>query len=133
MTHIPPTIGRVLLFHPREEVAGVVYDVEQPFNASVCFVHHDRLINIAYNDHRGLAYTAQSVILVQDGDAIPEGQAYCTWMAYQIGQAAKLEQVVGQALANKEPIFGGPDAQPRQDMPAGTMSTGNIGPLAERE
>lgn len=122
MTHIPPTIGRVLLFHPREEVAGVVYDAEQPFNASVCFVHNDRLINIAYNDHRGLDYTAQSVILVQDGDAVPEGQAYCTWMAYQIGQAAKLEQVLG-----------GPDAVARQDMPDGTALAGSNEPLAERE
>lgn len=107
---IKPTIGRVLWFFPTDEYAGYRLDNKQPFDAHVCYVHNDRLINIVYFDHVGQCYPAQSAILVQEGDPKPEGQGWCEWMPYQVGQAKKHEEP-------KEPLIGNPDTMPRQDFP----------------
>jgi hypothetical protein len=44
------------------------------------------------------------VILLQDGDAAPEGAPYAAWMAYQKGQAAKTETVQAAAAAPVEAL-----------------------------
>ena len=94
---IKPTIGRVVLYY---EYGKTQYDAgEQPFSASVAYVHGERCINIGYWDHNGCAKNATSVALVQPGDEMPE-TGFCCWMPYQIGQAVKTEELQ-QKLAGK--------------------------------
>lgn len=83
---IKPTIGRVVWFWPE----GKKSDDDQPMSAQIAFVHGDRMVNLGYFDHNGVAYAATSVTLVQEGDESP-GQYYCEWMPYQMGQAKKYE------------------------------------------
>ncbi len=88
---IKPTIGRMVWYWPDGRRTA---QNAQPLSANVAYVHGDRLINIGYLDALGVAHSATSVHLTQDGDdvldpAIP----YCEWMPYQKGQAAKTEQL----------------------------------------
>ena len=61
---------------------------DQPFAATVAYVHSDRMVNLSYFDHDGLGWSQTSVPLVQEGDEKPVGM-YCEWMPYQLGQAKK--------------------------------------------
>ena len=82
---IPPTIGRIVWFHPprNEHVHGGTLQA-----AIVCFVHNERLVNLAVFDHQGRQYPATSIELWQ-GDTDRPKDYYCEWMPYQIGQAAR--------------------------------------------
>jgi hypothetical protein len=86
MTTIVPTIGRVVLVRNRH--ANPKKD--QPEGATVAFVHSDGMINVGGVDHNGLPFAMTSLLLVQEGDLIPEGGPYAEWMAYQ-KQVAKGE------------------------------------------
>jgi len=94
MTHIPPTIGRVCLVHPRR--SGQVDDGAEPGagdEADVVYVWPDSTVNLHIVDHGGQIWTRFARQLVQDGgDAAKVGERYCSWMPYQIGQAKKHEQ-----------------------------------------
>ena len=80
---ITPTIGRVVWFWP----AGA--KVEQPFAATISYVHSDSMVNLSVIDANGNQFAATSITLVQDdaNHALP----FCQWMPYQKGQAAKTE------------------------------------------
>ena len=86
---IKPSIGRVVLFHPSKK-SELVYD------AHICSVHNDALINVGGFDNNGNAYGATSVALLQEGDEAPNFGAYATWMPYQIDQSAKTEALKKQ-------------------------------------
>jgi hypothetical protein len=92
---IKPTIGRVVLYYPGNEVAtslGMTVLSEQPMDAHVVHVWDDRLVNLAVFDHAGKPWALGSVKLLQDGDDKPNaGESYAEWMPYQKGQAAKYE------------------------------------------
>lgn len=79
---IVPTIGGVVWYFPDGMKDGV-----QPFDAHICYVHDDRLINIGGFDRLGQPFAATFVTLAQEGDEMPGG-AHCMWMPYQ-QQAAK--------------------------------------------
>jgi hypothetical protein len=87
---IQPTIGRVIWFY---SIAHGCPDVinPQPYPAFVCYVHGDRMINVAGFDSTGVPFARSSVTLLQDDDTIPLYRDYCTWMPYQVGQAKKAE------------------------------------------
>ena len=92
---IKPTIGRKLWYWETrqcfEEAALVNFDHEtgpQPQDASVCYVFSDRCVNLSVVDHNGTPRSVTSVVLMQEGDAIPDGR-FATWMPYQIGQAKR--------------------------------------------
>lgn len=85
---IKPTVGRVVEY--RHAMMG---RDEQPWAAIVVYVHNDREVNLAVFDDLGFGKPKQHVILVQEGDEIPNHDGYCTWMPYQKGQAAKTEAV----------------------------------------
>lgn len=87
-TTIPPTIGRVVLFYPSKQSDAPV--PEQPFPALVCYVHGLSCINVGGFNASGTPFSACSVLLIQDGDPIPDTGYYACWMPYQIGQAAKV-------------------------------------------
>lgn len=93
---ITPAVGRVVLYQPCK--SGKTKFGDQPFAATVVFVHNDRLVNLVVYDHGGIGYGAMNVPLVQEGDQPPLGVPWCHWMPYQLGQAAKTEAAEKTAL-----------------------------------
>lgn len=101
-TIIPPTVGRVVDFWPSDSLSLAKYG-PQPMDAHICYVWHDRLVNIAGFDHAGAPFRFTSVRLVQEGDEpAREGESVCTWMDYQLGQAKKYE-ALAEAQAAERP------------------------------
>ena len=90
-TIITPTVGRkVWLRLNGHSVEGLAAnDAFTPMDATVVYVWHDRMVNLAARDHNGVPFSITSVPLVQEGDAKPTGTAYAEWMPYQTSQAAK--------------------------------------------
>lgn len=81
---IIPTVGRIVwVIRPRDSM-----DIKQPEAALVTYVHSDRLINVAGYNANGTPFSLTSLILVQEGEAKPEGNFAC-WMPYQQGQAKR--------------------------------------------
>lgn len=93
---IKPTVGRVVLFYPLDR-----HPNEQPLAAIVVAVWGDRCVNLAVFKSNGvpMSHPPTSVTLVQEGDPVPTGLSYCTWMPYQLGQAARTE--AAEAAATK--------------------------------
>jgi hypothetical protein len=50
---------------------------------------NDCLVNLSVFDSNGTPFSRTSVPLVQEGEAKPEHGYFCSWMPYQVGQAAK--------------------------------------------
>lgn len=94
---IKPTVGRVVLFYPRGHQPN-----EQPHAAIIAHVWSDTCVNLAIFDANGQPYPPghTSILLVQPGSEVPSGGNYCTWMPYQVGQAAKTEELE-KKLADK--------------------------------
>lgn len=91
MSAIQPTPGRVVWYYPAPH-DGIAQLNGQPLAAIVAGVHNDNLVNLAVFDAYGNAQQRSSVHLVQPGEDRPNS-AHATWMPYQIGQAAKTEQL----------------------------------------
>jgi hypothetical protein len=99
---ITPTVGRVVWFRPARDLLNaarfLTYRIEPDgrplFSAQVAFVHDDGRINVGFMDHAGNPGQYGPVSIWQEGDA-PHAPdvAYCEWMPYQKGQAAKTEQL----------------------------------------
>jgi hypothetical protein len=102
---IKPTIGRKVHFWPNGFMpaglsAPIKHQMEyQPFDATVVYVWNDRMVNLRVTDHYGNSTGVTSIRLRQDDDPVPDG-AYAEWMPYQVGQAAKTEQLEKQLAAN---------------------------------
>ena len=60
-----------------------------PLAAIVAHVFNDALVNLAVFDSNGQPHSRTSVPLVQEGEDKPEHGYFCSWMPYQVGQAAK--------------------------------------------
>jgi hypothetical protein len=90
---IKPSVGRIVLFY-NEPGAAV-----RP--AIVVHVWGDPCINIATWDGNGnpVPNPPTSVRLVQPGETLPTSGPYCTWMDYQVGQAAKTEALEKELAA----------------------------------
>jgi hypothetical protein len=88
---IQPSNGRVVLFTPAADFAGVQHDRSKPLAAHVCHVWADRCVNLMVIDSNGDRYAQTSVLLLQDDDSPPATGCYAEWMPYQKGQAAKTE------------------------------------------
>ncbi len=99
---IKPTIGRRVWFWPSSSYVDRNRSVtmlrgDQPFDAGIVYVHHDRMVNLLVTDHVGHVFVVRSVPLLQAGDP-SDGKSYdfyCEWMPYQKGQAAKAEGLSG--------------------------------------
>jgi hypothetical protein len=59
-----------------------------PMAAVVARVWSDRMVNLTVFDPDGNPHAKTSVHLIQPGDP-STSSTHCTWMPYQIGQAAK--------------------------------------------
>lgn len=70
--------------------AGFVHhDARAPLAAIVTHVWGDAMVNLAVFDSNGTAHGRTSVQLVQADEPKPEHGYFCSWMPYQVGQAAK--------------------------------------------
>lgn len=83
---IKPGPGRIVWFYPSIEAGRDPNG--QALGAMVAKVIDDRCVNLTVSHSDGSTYPAQHVQLLQDDDPEPE-TAYCCWMPYQKGQAAK--------------------------------------------
>jgi hypothetical protein len=88
---IPPTIGRVVLYTPANNVSDSVFASHggQKHAAIVAYVWSDFLVNLAVFDHNGGLHARTSVPLIQPHEPKPEDGGFCSWMPYQVGQAKK--------------------------------------------
>lgn len=101
---IPPTNGRGVLYVPGKYDGVFQSDPQQPLAAMVTHVHTDRMVNLVAYDSNGNSHGLTSVPLIQPGDTVPEAGYYCMWMPYQIGQAAKAEQLQAQVSEQEEKV-----------------------------
>ncbi|MNT30255.1 hypothetical protein D3C72_1660410 [compost metagenome] len=84
-------MGRVVWYWPPIGRVAKVIDPEQPFAATVAFVHSDRQVTLSVVDHYGVQWAQPQVTLLQEGDVVRDKAGYAEWMPYQKGQAAKAE------------------------------------------
>lgn len=104
---IKPTVGRVVWFY----APGVSHESE-PNAAIVAKVWSDTMVNLAVFDANGVSRGETSVLLVQGEGSYgnPGGGAWCCWMPYQKGQAAKteaLEAALREPDKTPSPFSGG--------------------------
>lgn len=91
---IKPTVGRKVWYRPtafdKSGPGGMHAALDQPLDATVVYVHSDRMVNLLVVDHMGRSFPKTSVQLLQEGDtppAVTGGGGYAEWMPYQQGQA----------------------------------------------
>jgi len=107
---IIPTVGRVVWFYPASNTAesGFVRNESGgPYAAIIARVWSDKLVNLSVFDANGTPHSRTSVALVQGDDAAPD-YAFCGWMPFQRGQAAKLDAQVKE-------VNGGPCIRSHRD------------------
>jgi hypothetical protein len=93
-TKIIPTVGRVVWFYPATDTQTADFSppaAGEPLAAIVAAVKSPDSVNLTVFDAMGFPHARLNVLLVQDGQDVPEGGFYATWMPYQIGQAKKAE------------------------------------------
>jgi hypothetical protein len=103
---IEPTVGRNIYYYPPGHPAGA-----QPHLGLIALVHSVRSINLACFNENGTAYACQAVVLVQDGDPVPEQRGYACWMPFQKGQAAKAEAAENLLAKQVADLAGDMDAK----------------------
>ena len=84
---IKPTVGRVLWYYPGSTDA-IAQIKPEPLAAIVAAVWSDTCVNLTVFDANGLTHNRTSVLLAQPETEKPAAN-YCTWMPFQVGQAAK--------------------------------------------
>lgn len=89
---IKPTPGRIVHFHqPEYKLPG---QSGEPLAAMITCVHSDTLVSLTVYDMHGHSHPVPYVTLVQPEDANKPSEAYCTWMAFQIGQTPAAEALL---------------------------------------
>ena len=74
----------------------------QPLAAIITHVYGDRTVNLVVFNSIGAPHSRTYVQLMQPEDDIPDPRySYCRWMEYQIGQAAKTEELQRQLQGEK--------------------------------
>jgi hypothetical protein len=92
---IAPTVGRVVWFHPAANAAEAGFarpEAGTPLAAIVARVWSDTCVNLTVFDANGAPHSRTSVLVVQDGQPVPDGY-YCEWMPFQKGQAKVQNEV----------------------------------------
>ncbi len=102
---IVPTVGRKVWYRPGGEQDLIMsVNGQDPLDATIVAVHSDKMVNLVVFDSNGTQFVRHSVELVQAEDTKPDGIGFCHWMPYQIGQAAKTEEVMSTAMVKPVPI-----------------------------
>lgn len=101
---IDPTIARVLHYTPSYLDTEIRRD-GWPFAAIIADVNRDGTINLAVFARNGMIYPRTNVHLLQDGQfpVAPEN-AYAMWMPYQVGQAARTDELIKALTARIEAL-----------------------------
>jgi len=107
---IEPTIGRIVWYTPsREQTESRHFGGEplQPLAAIITYVHPSFIdtdgqtiyeVSLCVFSQTGQPVACQRVALVQpEGPQPAEGVAFCAWMPYQVGQAAKASEPAASA------------------------------------
>jgi N4 Gp49/Sf6 Gp66 family protein len=89
---IPPTVGRIVLFQPGPESQLSIGAGGKSLAAIIAAVLPDGRLNLTVSSWKGHPTAVREVQLVQEGEPKPVG-SYAHWMDYQLGQAAKAEQL----------------------------------------
>jgi hypothetical protein len=100
MAFIKPTVGRVVHYHRRKG--------EDPTPAIITKVWSDEVVNLGIFNEDGspMQTPPTSIRLVQSLAEAPSSGAFCVWMEYQKGQAAKTEEVEAVAEAARKGFYG---------------------------
>ena len=88
---IIPSIGRVVWFYPAPNSGEAGFASNEsggPYAAIIVRVWNDTMVNLIVFDANGAPHSRTSVALVQGDDAAPDS-AFCGWMPFQKGQAAR--------------------------------------------
>ena len=87
-------MGRVVWFYPSQNTAEAGFalhpDGGGPYAALIAHVWNDHMVNLSVFDANGAAHPRTSVPMLHGECDVPE-HAFCGWMPYQKGQAAKTE------------------------------------------
>ena len=103
MPQIVPTVGRNVLCHgmsPAGVIPGVIVHAWGDTPEALINVH---ALGDGGNEPM---YQAMMSVRIYNADEVPPdaGEKYCTWMPYQVGQAAKTEAAVGLTEARLREI-----------------------------
>ena len=82
---IIPTVGRVVWYKSDWEA--------EPLAAIITKVWNDTMVNLVIFDANGNTTGKTSVRLIQDANNENPSYGYAEWMPYQMGQAAKTEEL----------------------------------------
>ncbi|SEF28498.1 Gp49 family protein [Variovorax sp. NFACC27] len=96
---IIPTVGRVVWFYPAPKSGEAGFACNEsggPYAAVVARVWNDNMVNLCVFDANGAPHSRTSVHLVQGDEAAPDS-AFCGWMPFQRGQAAKQDMQAKEA------------------------------------
>ncbi len=89
---ITPTVGRILWYYPKDSSSELA--------AVICGVVSDRQVHLTVWNSNGHPMGANpDITLVQGNDPTPADRPYCTWMPYQLSQAARTAALA----ASKDP------------------------------
>ena len=103
---IKPTVGRVVWFYPSQNTAEAGFarhpDGGGPYAALIAHVWNDHMVNLSVFDANGAAHPRTSVPMLHGECDVPE-HAFCGWMPYQKGQAAKTEAAKREAKMEVQP------------------------------
>ena len=93
---IEPTVGRVVWYRPDSyDRAKMAVKDNDPLVGHVVAVWSSNMVSLAVFDANGELHQRTSIVLRQPEDEAPDG-AFCEWMPYQKGQAAKTEELERQ-------------------------------------
>jgi hypothetical protein len=115
MTKIKPSVGRKIYYYPKgnESIPGIgnaFNKGDQPFDATIVYVHSDDRVNLFVSDHDGNVFTKRHVEIVAAGMSVPSETGYAQWMEYQVNQQAKhdlqKDHGMSQAAAEKKVASG---------------------------
>ena len=101
---IKPTVGRVVWYWPHKDDHQIVKGGDQPLAAFVSHVWNDTCVNLAVFDANGVAFSRTSVLLVQEGNPVPDSN-FAEWIPYQIGQAKKHEPKIEPDTQSEFPFL----------------------------
>jgi len=107
MTHIAPTVGRIVYFFASADDG--IATTGAPLAAIITAVNDDGTINLAVFSQHASVSARLNVTLVQEGDETP-ATGHAEWMPYQLGQAAKTEEVTKASKKKAAPAAEEPAA-----------------------
>lgn len=138
---ITPTVGRKVWYRPsgHNRTQLGVWNDDQPCDATVTYVWHDRMVNLHVIGPAGAVHQFNSVQLLQAGDPVPAGiehGGYAEWMPYQTGQARK-DAAIDRVINMNTPLGASPapvvaaQAQSTIDFLAGSKACDIAGDTCE--